>query len=90
MAMIEGKTPNGFEFKVDEDALNDFEILEDIESYQNGNQAAIISLSRRFLGIQQYESLKEFTRGENGRVSATEMDKEITAIMNAVRGLKNS
>lgn len=69
--MIEGKTTSGFEFKIEDDALNDMELLDAFMAVDagriSGMQAAII----RLLGEDQKKALYDFLRDKtSGRVNA--------------------
>lgn len=88
--MIKGTTTSGFEYKIEEEALDDYELLEDLAALDGGNVGKVFSVADRFLGKQQHTALKEHIRGKKGRVSASKMMKEITEIMNSNNDGKNS
>lgn len=70
--MTKGKLDNGFEFDVNDDILNDWELLELFEEMDQGNPLLIIKVAKKILG-SNYNSLKEYCRDENGKVSAIVM-----------------
>ena len=74
--MITGKTQSGFEFSIDENALNDMELFDDLVEIDNGNTLAISSVCNRILGKQKM-ALYDHLRGEDGRVP---MDKVVSAV----------
>jgi len=80
--MIKGVTKTGFGFELDESVFDDLEILERINEADN-NLALLPGLLKDFLGKDQYNALKEFIRGENGRVKTTAMAEAFAEIMEA-------
>lgn len=88
--MIKGTTTSGFEFEIEDEALDDYELLEDLAALDNGEISKLFSVSDRFLGTVQHVLLKEHLRGKTGRVSAAKMMEEITEIMNSCQAGKNS
>lgn len=88
--MITGKTTSGFEFAISEDALNDWELVEDIVAVDNGDPTKTISLARRLLEGDGYAALKEHCRDKvTGRVKADLMSGEILSILTAANEGKN-
>lgn len=86
---MKGTTSSGFEYNLDETALDDYELLEDLCELDNGNTARIISALNRLLGTEQKDRLKEHLREENGRVPASKMMIEMGEIFNSVKAGKN-
>lgn len=86
---MKGTTSSGFEYNLDETALDDYELLEDLCELDNGNTARTISALNRLLGTEQKDQLKEHLREENGRVPASKMMIEMGEIFNSVKGGKN-
>lgn len=85
--MIKGITQNGFEFVIEKDALDDWEIFEAISELDEKPQS-IIKVAKLLLGQEQYSSLKEHCR-ENGRVKLTKMSEEINYILSSNKETKN-
>nr|DAZ49578.1 MAG TPA: hypothetical protein [Caudoviricetes sp.] len=86
---MKGITSSGFEYNLDETALDDYELLEDLCELDNGNTARTISALNRLLGTEQKDQLKEHLREENGRVPASKMMVEMAEIFNSVKEGKN-
>lgn len=86
---MKGTTSSGFEYNLDETALDDYELLEDLCELDNGNTARTISALNRLLGTEQKDRLKEYLREENGRVPASKMMIEMGEIFNSVKAGKN-
>lgn len=69
---------------VPNEALDDFEVLDDIRAVQDQNDASRLpSLLRRLVG-DQYRSVLDAIRGENGRVSASAGSKFIMDLFSAL------
>lgn len=79
--MIEGRTTSGFEFKIDEKSLDDYELLEMVCEVDKGDVSFIPDVAKRALGDAQVKELKDHIRDKNGKVSATQMVAEIEQIL---------
>lgn len=79
--MINGKTKSGFEFGIDEEELDDYELLEMLCEIDKGNISLITDTARKILGEEQLKELKEHVRNEKGKVSAKKMTEEIEQIL---------
>lgn len=84
--MIKGKTKSGFNYHIDENILQDYELLEAIAETEK-NPIFITKVVRILLG-DDTDRLKEHVRDENGRVSIEKMNVEITEIFEAQKKLK--
>lgn len=87
--MISGTTESGFEFSLDPEALDDYELLECLCDIDNGDVSKITVAANALLGDAQMKKLKEHLRNEKGRVSAKKMIEEITQIFQR-SSVKNS
>lgn len=87
--MITGKTESGFEYEVDKDVMNDYELLELISEAED-TKYAIVKVVDRVLGTDQKKRLLEHLRNEKGKVPLDLMDKEIADIFKGVQEGKNS
>lgn len=87
--MISGTTESGFEFSLDPEALDDYELLEYLCDIDNGDVSKITVAANALLGDAQMKKLKEHLRNEKGRVSAKKMIEEITQIFQR-SSVKNS
>lgn len=87
--MINGKTESGFEFQLDDDVLDDYELLEELCAIDNGEVSKIPHIAAMILGNEQLDALKEHIRGENGRVSARKMSDAIEEILIKSKAGKN-
>ena len=84
-----GTTESGFQYSIDQEVMDDYELLEDLCEVDNGNAGKITAAARRLLGNKQLKALKEHLRNENGRVPASKMIEEISQIFKD-QSVKNS
>lgn len=84
--MIKGQTKSGFNYHIDENILQDYELLEAIAETEK-NPIFITKVVRMLLG-DDTDKLKEHVRDENGHVSIEKMNVEITEIFEAQKKLK--
>lgn len=87
--MLKGTTKSGFNFELDEEELNDYELFELIAGVGE-NQFLLPKLVTKLLGEEQKKRLLDHVRTPDGRVPMTVIDKEITDIFSLSKELKNS
>ena len=88
--MIKGESKTGFKFKIEEEVLDDYELLETLVDADNGNNMALFSVIDMVLGDEQKKALKEHLREIHGRVPASAMIAEIMDIIEKSGSGKNS
>lgn len=88
--MIKGVTRSGFPFKLDDEVIDDYELLEDLCEIDGGNDAKVPSILTRLLGKEQKESLKDHVRTDTGRVPTSRMMEELMDIFTNNQQGKNS
>lgn len=88
--MITGKTASGFDFEIEDDALDDMELLDALVEIDNGRADQVSTVCVRLLGKAQRARLYEHLRGANGRVRATDVSAAILEILGAVSDGKKS
>lgn len=77
-------TLEGVTVELEQDALNDWEFLEDVADLQNGDGAKSVSLSRRLFGAA-YSDIKENFRDERtGRVDSVKFQEFVQGVLEAV------
>lgn len=76
-----GKTESGFEFCIEDEAFNDWELLEALRSFDGGDTSAMVDIEKLLLGKEGSAALREHCRGENGRVPVSAMIKEVSEII---------
>jgi DNA-directed RNA polymerase subunit F len=88
--MVKGKTKKGFFFKIQEEAMDDWELVEELVEIDKGDTTKIINVAKKLLGEKQYENLKNFLRDKaSGRVKATDMMNTVLEILEKVKEGKN-
>lgn len=87
--MLSGKTDSGFEYQVDRNTLNDYELLEDL-SYFDSNPLLLVKILKKLLGKDQLEKLKEHVREESGVIPMDKMGIELQDIFKNGTQLKKS
>ena len=86
--MLEGTTKSGFNFKVADESLNDFELIE-VLSEVDVNPLLLPRLVNMLLGDEQKKALMDHLRTEKGNVPLDAMSDEIMEIFQT-GSLKNS
>ena len=87
--MIKGKTSSGFEFELDDDVLDDYELLENLQKVDEGEESRMIKVVDILLGEKQKERLKDHVRTEKGRVPAKRLLEEVSEIFQSSNAGKN-
>lgn len=88
--MITGVTSSGFAFELDDNAADNYEILDALVKIDRGESTRIVDVVDSLLGEEQKEKLMEHIRNEKGRVSASGMIKETFEIFEKCKEIKNS
>ena len=86
--MIKSTTGTGFEFEIDERALQNYELLELLNDVDE-NPLLITKVTKMLIGAEATAKLTDHVRDEDGFVSTEEMSKEIADIFKASQELKN-
>ena len=73
--MVEGKLSNGFEYKIEEENLDNYETLEKLWDIDENpeNSYLIRDVIIDILGKGQYDELKAFIKKQDGRISSSKM-----------------
>lgn len=88
--MIKGKTSSGFEYGLDDDVLDDYELLEMLCDVDKGNTSLVVDVVKKLLSPEQEKNLREHVRSKKGRVSAKKMIEELGEILASGNTGKNS
>lgn len=86
--MIRGKLGSGFEFKLDDDIFDDFELVELFAKVAK-NPIFIGDLAEKMLGHEQKKALMEHLRDENGKVRTSAIMQALKEIEDAIPAVKN-
>lgn len=85
--MIRGTTQSGFEFIIEDSALNDWELVEYLDELDE-NPICMVKVAKKLLGDDTYKSLKKHCT-VNGKVLFNRMTTEITEMLNSNKETKN-
>ena len=77
--MIEGKTKTGFEYKLDDNKLNNYELVEALGELEE-NPITLPKVVRMLLGTKQTNDLKNHLRLKDGTVPVDKMEESVTEI----------
>ena len=86
--MIRGELSSGFEFGLDENIFDDFELVE-LYAKVAKNPIWVGDLAERLLGVEQKKALVEHLRKEDGKVHTTDMFNALKEIEDAIPAAKN-
>jgi len=81
---------SGFECEIEEDALDDMELLDDLSEVDDGKIWRVKNILQRLIGKEKQKELYEILRDERGRVSVTSVSDAFMELMEAVKDGKNS
>lgn len=81
--MVTGKTASGFEFAIDPEAIDDFEVLEALANVSKGEVLDLPFVVEKILGKEQKKRLYDHLRNKQGRVPVKQTSEEIVEIFKA-------
>ncbi len=84
-----GTTTSGFNWEIQDDTLDDYEMLEILHKIDEGEYGLIPEMVDLFLGEEQRESLKNHIRTKEKKVSASGMLSEVMEIFKSSSQGKN-
>lgn len=87
--MIKGKTTSGFEYKIPEENLNNYELIEVLGEMEE-NPLLLSKTVNLLLGKEQANKLKDHLRTKSGTVPTDKISEEIMEIFNNQKETKNS
>lgn len=87
--MIKGITSTGFEFELEDEVLDDYELLEVITEVDEGKLGLVTKMVSLLLGEEQKELLKNHIRKDSGKVSTNKILEEVSEIFECCNSLKN-
>ena len=85
--MLKGKTAKGFEFAIEKNTLDNYELVEALGDIDT-NPFVLTKVVNLLLGKEQKEQLKEHVRDEEGIVTTTALMAEIEDIFNTQSEVK--
>jgi len=81
--MLKGKLEDGFEYEIEEEALDDMELLEWLVELDRGDGSHLTNVVDTILGKEQKKALYDHCRNENGRVPISKVADCIGEILTA-------
>ena len=87
--MIKGKTESGFEYQIQKERLENYELIE-VLSEVDENPLLLPKTVNLLLGKEQANRLKEHLRDTDGLVSTDKLTAEIMDIFQGQKETKNS
>ncbi len=76
------KTKSGFDYEIDPEVLDDWELIEEMtEMVETNDPTHSVRIFKRVLGDDQYGKLKTFLKERDGRVKTTAMIEEFNSIL---------
>lgn len=79
--MIKGRTTSGFEFEVDENAVNNMELVDALaEASSDDDLIAVSRVCKLLLDKKTKKALYDHVRTEDGRVPVDQVSKEVMEI----------
>jgi hypothetical protein len=89
--MIKGTTKTGFNFELDDDVIDDYDLLLKLAEVDAGNLAGIDGIFNEVLGKEQKNELREHIKKVTGRkrVSLKLMVASLQEIFEATNATKN-
>lgn len=87
--MVKGKTESGFEFEIDEQAVNDMRVIDAMVEVEEGNLGGVSRLISLLFTKEQKKAFYDHLRLENGRVPLDTASKEIFEILRYNGEIKN-
>lgn len=83
---MEITTKSGFTCEIDPDVLGNMELVDALAELHSGNTLAFPTVCLLVLGKETRARLYDHLRNSAGRVPPTDVDRELTEIMNALGG----
>ncbi|MCR5236464.1 MAG: hypothetical protein K6E34_04580 [Lachnospiraceae bacterium] len=94
--MIEGKTPSGFKYKLDERALDDWRLVDSLAKINRnkgnlmGQFDAVSEICDLLLGDSKDSLMEHIQKKNDGFIPADIVEKELTDIIKSAKEIKNS
>jgi len=83
--MLTGTTSSGFNWQIEEDALDDMELLDALSEIDSGKLDSVSAACLHLLGKEQRAALYDHRRDERGRVRISDVSNELGEILLALK-----
>lgn len=87
--MRTGTTSSGFKYQIEEDAFDDYELLEVLSEIDKGQTGRIVDMVDMLFSKEQKAALKEHVKKENGKIPASKLLTEVMDIFQKEKEGKN-
>ncbi len=87
--VIKGTTTTGFKYKIEESALNNFELVDTLAELDD-NPLLLPKVLKLILGDEQKKALLEHVRADDNTIPIELVEKELMDIIQGNQELKNS
>ena len=88
--MIKGRLESGFEFELEDDVMDDYDLVLLFGQYRKKPSMDIIAdIAVKMLGEEQHKALMDHLRDERGKLKTSAMMHALEEIENSLPALKN-
>ena len=88
--MIKGRLESGFEFELEDDVMDDYDLVLLFGQYRkNPSMDIIADIAVKMLGEEQHKALMDHLRDDRGKLKTTAMMHALEEIENSLPALKN-
>lgn len=84
--MIKGETRSGFQFEVEENALDNMELVDALAEADGDSPMAVSKVVLMLLGKEQRQKLYDHLRAEDGRVPVVAVSEAMEDVLKAFGG----
>lgn len=88
--MIKGRLESGFEFELEDDVMDDYDLVLLFGQYRkNPSMDIIADIAVKMLGKEQHKALMDHLRDDRGKLKTSAMMHALEEIENSLPALKN-
>lgn len=88
--MIKGKTTSGFEFEIEDDIMDDYDLVIMFGKYRKApSMDIVVDIAIKMLGSEQHQALMDHLRDEKGKLKASAMVHALEEIEASIPAVKN-
>lgn len=73
-------TIEDYSFEIDPDIIDDVEILEQLETTQNGGSVQLIAMTKKLIGKEEYDKIKAHFMEKHGKMRISTLSLIFTKI----------
>lgn len=88
--MIKGKTESGFEFELEDDIMDDYDLVLLFGKYNKSPSMDVVAdIAIKMLGEEQHQRLMDHLRDDRGKLKTSAMVRALEEIEEAIPAVKN-